>query len=133
MARTNFAQDREMLNLGYVAAPTACNQYGISRQQLLDLILDGKVSSRKPASTVYVLWSDMVKEMGKPVEYRAMQRGDIPEVGDLPLLEGMIPKEELEKEYKETAKKRGRPRGAKTASRPSSFVLSPGESNEDLE
>ena len=109
MSRSTALVDRDMRTKGYVSAAVTCAQYGITRSQLVDFILQGKIKSQKPESGAgfYILWTDIKALLGTPAEHRANPRRalepelepDEPEI----LLDGMLPTEELDSIYRKEA------------------------------
>lgn len=113
MARSTALIDRDMRSKGFVSAAVTCAQYGITRSQLVDFILQGKVKSQKPESgaAFYVFWKDCLDLLGTPAEFRKNPRkGFTPDIeeDDEPelLLDGMLPSTELDDIYRKQAAQR---------------------------
>lgn len=112
MARSTALIDRDMRTKGYVSAAVTCAQYGITRSQLVDFILQGKIKSQKPEAGAgfYILWTDIITLLGTPAQHRANPRRalepelepDEPEI----LLDGMLPSAELDSIYRKEAQLR---------------------------
>lgn len=109
MSRTSAIVDREMRRQGFVSAAVIATQYGMSRSQLLDYVLQGKIRPAKPdgSAVFYGNWEDCIKTLGTPTEYRARPKTAIatpvsPEEPET-LLPGMIPAGELEDIYRQEA------------------------------
>ena len=121
MSRSSVIIERTMRQEGFVSASVVSSQYGITRAQLLDAVLQGKIKPQKPdsSSMFYCSWKDCLAFFGTPAEYRSrstkssvLPEEDLPEV----LLDGMIPVPELEEMYRrEAAEKAAARRAAKQA------------------
>jgi len=91
---------------GYVSAPVVCAQYGITRAQLLDVVLQGKIRPQKPdsSSIFYCNWADCLKYFSTPAEYRARPKNAAVQEVDSGepelILDGMIPPSELDDMYR---------------------------------
>jgi hypothetical protein len=108
---------------GFVSASIVCAQYGVTRAQLLDAVLQGKIKPQKPdnSAVFYCHWQDCIKYFGTPAEYRAKPTrpailDDInePEI----LLDGMIPIPDLEDLYRKEAAEKAAQRKATKAATP---------------
>lgn len=113
MARTTAIIEREMRKEGYVSAAITSAQYGITRSQLIDLVLQGKLKSKKPdnGAAFYVFWKDCIATLGTPAEYRANPRKALEpdiEIDDEPeiLLDGMLAAGDLDEIYRKQAAQR---------------------------
>lgn len=112
MARSTALVDRDMRTKGYVSAAVTCAQYGITRSQLVDFVLQGKLKSQKPESgaAFYILWTDIVGLLGTPVEHRTNPRRIVePEIEDDEpeiLLDGMLASTDLDAIYRKEAAQR---------------------------
>lgn len=129
MSRASALVEQAMRKEGFVSASVVCSQYGITRSQLLEVILQGKIRPQKPdnSAVFYCNWSDCLKLYGTPQEYRSRPKKTAAPALDEPLepeilLDGMIPTGELEDLYKKEAQAKA---AAKQASRPASAKPAP--------
>lgn len=117
--------ERAMRQEGFVSAAVACAQYDITRAQLLEVVLQGKIRPQKPESGAlfYVNWSDCLAYFSTPAEFRARPKKtavttiapDEPEI----ILDGMIPPTELDELYRRQADEKAAQRAAAKAARES--------------
>jgi hypothetical protein len=101
---------------GFVSAAVVAAQYGISRSQLLELVLEGRVTPAKPSgsSSFFVRWADMLRELGKPADFRKNPTlAAVVEPEDLIVLDGMLDDSELEESLEADASRASDARKAK--------------------
>lgn len=110
MPKTSVLVENEMRRNGFVSVNAVTTQYGVSRAVIVDFVLQGKLTPKKPeaGANFFVKWSDCLEVFGKPAEFRRsgghLALEEEPEQEEI-MLDGMLTTDEVSDFYRDEAVK----------------------------